>query len=153
MKLGLILTNQPVVKQSGIIGEKLKELNVPIHECFNLRLKYYIYKNSTLPEGVDNYIHRNRDYILNLIIVETLLGEQSKEKTIDDIENIMEGLLNTSSFIYVTNIPKLTIIPPLYTPGNTSNSCISIKVSSSSTEIFNCFSITINVVKNLNDRP
>ena len=67
------------------------QLNVPIIKPRNRRNNNYICVNSELPNGLDLYINRVRDYVLNRISVETQLGEPSNDITIDGIENIVEN--------------------------------------------------------------
>ena len=85
--------------ESGDIGSKLLELNIPVIKPRNRRLNKYICVNSKLPNNLDLYINRTRDYVLNRIAVETYLGEPSSERTLEGIttvvENIREECVNT----------------------------------------------------------
>jgi hypothetical protein len=81
--------------QSGDIGAKLMELNVPIIKPRNRRLNNYICVNSLLPDGLDLYINRTRDYVIKRIAVETYLGEQSNENTIEGITTVVENIIET----------------------------------------------------------
>ena len=58
------------------IGAKLLELNVPFLKCRNRLNKTYYCVNSKLPDGLDLYINRVRDYVINRIAVETFLGDE-----------------------------------------------------------------------------
>lgn len=78
--------------ESGDIGAKLMELNVPIIKPRNRRNNNYVCVNSELPNELDLYINRTRDYVINRISVETQLGEPSNDATIDGIQNIVEGV-------------------------------------------------------------
>ena len=78
--------------ESGDIGATLLELNVPFIKPRNRRLNNYICVNSQLPNGLDLYINRTRDYVLKRISVETSLGDSSGEITIGGIENIVESV-------------------------------------------------------------
>ncbi len=80
--------------ESGDIGAKLMELNVPIMKVRNRRKNNYICVNSLLPNNLDLYINRTRDYVLNRISVETQLGEPSNDITLEGIENIIENVKN-----------------------------------------------------------
>lgn len=81
--------------ESGDIGYKLLDLSVPIIKARNRRNNNYICINSELPNKLDLYINRTRDYVINRISVETQLGEPSSDATIDGITNIVEGVRYT----------------------------------------------------------
>ena len=81
--------------ESGDLGYKLLDLNVPIIKPRNRRRNNYICINSELPNTLDLYINRTRDYVINRISVETQLGEPSSDATIDGITNIVEGVKYT----------------------------------------------------------
>lgn len=74
------------------IGAKLLELNVPFIKCRNRSTKTHYCVNSQLPNGLDLYINRVRDYIINRIAVETFLGEISSDKTLEGIGNVVENI-------------------------------------------------------------
>lgn len=76
--------------ETGDIGAKLMELNVPIVECRNRRLNQFICVNSMLPNGLDMYINRTRDYIINTLEAEILLGKTSSDITLDGAQMIVE---------------------------------------------------------------
>lgn len=78
--------------ESGDIGAKLLELNVPFLKCRNRSNKTHYCVNSQLPNGLDLYINRVRDYIINRIAVETMLGEINSDKTIEGISTIVENI-------------------------------------------------------------
>ena len=78
--------------ESGDIGYKLLDLSVPIIKARNRRNNNYICINSELPNKLDLYINRTRDYVINRISVETQLGEPSSDETIDGVVNIVEGV-------------------------------------------------------------
>lgn len=78
--------------ESGDIGAKLLELNVPFLKCKNRSKKTHYCVNSQLPDGLDLYINRVRDYIINRIAVETMLGEIGSDRTIEGISNIVENI-------------------------------------------------------------
>lgn len=78
--------------ESGDIGAKLMELNVPIIKARNRRNNNYICINCELPNKLDLYINRTRDYVINRISVETQLGELNNDITLSVIENIVEGV-------------------------------------------------------------
>jgi hypothetical protein len=78
--------------ETGDIGAKLMELNVPIIKCRNRRLNQYICVNSMLPNGLDMYINRSRDYIINTLEAELLLGQSSSDLTLEGAQMIVENV-------------------------------------------------------------
>lgn len=72
------------------IGAKLLELNVPFLKCRNRLNKTYYCVNSKLPDELDLYINRVRDYVINRIAVETFLGDINSDATIGGITNLVE---------------------------------------------------------------
>lgn len=78
--------------EAGDIGAKLLELNVPFLKCRNRSTKVHYCVNSKLPNGLDLYINRVRDYIINRIAVETYLGEINSDVTREGIANIVENI-------------------------------------------------------------
>ena len=78
--------------ESGDIGAKLMELNVPIIKCRNRRLNQYICVNSMLPNGLDMSINRTRDYIINTLEAELLLGQSSSDLTLEGAQMIVEAV-------------------------------------------------------------
>lgn len=78
--------------ETGDIGAKLMELNVPIIKCRNRRLNQYICVNSMLPNGLDVYINRTRDYIINTLEAELLLGQSSSDLTLEGAQMIVENV-------------------------------------------------------------
>lgn len=76
--------------ETGDIGAKLMELNVPIIKCRNRRLNQYICVNSMLPNGLDMYINRTRDYVINTLEAELLLGQSSSDLTLEAAQMIVE---------------------------------------------------------------
>lgn len=89
---GINGVNPEYTFESGDIGAKLMELNVPVIKPRNRRLNKYICINSKLPNELDLYINRTRDYILNRVAVETYLGDPSNERTVEGITTIMETI-------------------------------------------------------------
>lgn len=79
---------------SGELGAKLLELNIPFIACRNRNKNVYYCVNSMLPDGLDLYINRVRDYVINRIAVETYLGELNSEATIEGITNVVETIRN-----------------------------------------------------------
>lgn len=77
---------------NAAIGAKLLELNVPFLKCRNRVNKTYYCVNSMLPDELDLYINRVRDYIINRIAVETFLGDINSEATIGGISNLVENV-------------------------------------------------------------
>lgn len=78
--------------ETGDIGAKLMELNVPIIECRNRRLNQFICVNSMLPNGLDMYINRTRDYVINTLEAELLLGKASSDLTFEGAQMIVEDV-------------------------------------------------------------
>lgn len=78
--------------ETGDIGAKLMELNVPIIKCRNRRLNQYICVNSMLPNGLDMSINRTRDYIINTLEAELLLGKASSDLTLEGAQMIVENV-------------------------------------------------------------
>lgn len=78
--------------ETGDIGAKLMELNVPIIKCRNRRLNQYICVNSMLPNGLDMYINRTRDYVINTLEAELLLGQSSSDLTLEGAQMIVEAV-------------------------------------------------------------
>ena len=76
--------------ETGDIGAKLMELNVPIIKCRNRRLNQYICVNSMLPNGLDMSINRSRDYIINTLEAELVLGKHSSDLTLEGAQMIVE---------------------------------------------------------------
>ena len=80
--------------ESGDIGAKLMELNIPIAEIRNRRLQEDICVNSMVPNGLDMSINRTRDYVINRIQAELLLGESNSELTEDSAQTLVENVRN-----------------------------------------------------------
>ena len=77
---------------AGQLGATLLSLNVPFLACRNRRTNKYYCVNSQLPDGLDLYINRTRDYVLNLITAETYLGEPNSENTVNGVITLVEGV-------------------------------------------------------------
>lgn len=78
---------------AGELGAKLLELNIPFIKAKNRRLDEYICVNSRMPNELDLYINRTRDYVINRIAVESYLGEINNERTVEGIHNIVDNLV------------------------------------------------------------
>lgn len=78
--------------ESGDIGAKLLELSVPFIEVRNRASSRYICVNSELPNKLDLYINRVRDYVINRLEAELILGESSSERTIETAQSIAESV-------------------------------------------------------------
>lgn len=76
--------------ESGDIGAKLLELSVPFIEVRNRNKSSYICVNSELPNKLDLYINRVRDYVINRLEAEVILGEHSSDATIETAHTIVE---------------------------------------------------------------
>lgn len=80
--------------ESGDVGAKLLELNVPFAEVRNRRLQEVICVNSLLPDSLDMSVNRTRDYVINKIQAELLLGEQNSDLTEDTAQLLVEKVRN-----------------------------------------------------------
>lgn len=78
--------------ETGDIGAKLMELNIPIIKCRNRRLNQYICVNSMVPNGLDMSINRTRDYVINTLEAEVLLGKASSDLTFEGAQMIVEAV-------------------------------------------------------------
>ena len=110
--------------ENGDIGAILLNLNIPFIKCKNRDNNEYICVNSMLPNGLDIYINRVRDYVLKTIAIETYLGEQSSDATVEGIDNILE----TVRRICVEELHLLKDI--IYTVEKVSSDCIEIYIDS-----------------------
>lgn len=73
--------------ETGTIGAKLLELSVPFLKVRSRLDNRYICLNSELPDGYDLYINRVRDYVIERIEAENLLGEPN---SVEAAEMIVE---------------------------------------------------------------
>lgn len=105
---------------SGQLGATLLSLNVPFIACRNRRNQTYYCVNSMLPDELDLYINRVRDYVLNRITAETYLGEPSSETTVNGVITLMEGVRQSC----VSELGLLKNI--VYHVEKTSSTCIDI---------------------------
>ena len=80
--------------ESGDIGAKLMELNVPIAEIRNRRLQEVICVNSMMPNNLDMSVNRTRDYVLNHIEAELLLGESNSSDAEEVAQILVENVRN-----------------------------------------------------------
>lgn len=110
--------------ENGDIGAILLNLNIPFIKCKNRDKHEYICVNSMLPNGYDIYINRVRDYVLKTIAIETYLGEQTGEATVEGIDNIVE----TVKRVCVEELHLLKDI--IYTVEKVSSDCIEIYIDS-----------------------
>ena len=78
--------------EAASIGAKLLELSVPFLEVRNPVSSDIICVNSELPNGLDLYINRTRDYVINRLEAEVLLGEASSDTTIQTAHSIVEAV-------------------------------------------------------------
>ena len=108
----------------GDLGATLLNLNIPFIKCKNRDNKEYVCVSSKLPNGYDIYINRVRDYVLKTIAIETYLGDQSTEATVEGIDNIVE----TVRKVCVDELHLLKDI--IYTVEKVSSDCIQIYIDS-----------------------
>ena len=80
--------------ESGDIGAKLLELNIPILEVRNRRLQEVICVSSMMPNNLDMYVNRTRDYVINHIEAELLLGESNSDLTEETAQILVEEVRN-----------------------------------------------------------
>ena len=78
---------------AGELGATLLSLNIPFIACRNRNKGIYYCVNSMLPDGLDLYINRVRDYVINRIAVETYLGEVNSEATLEGIRNVIDTVI------------------------------------------------------------
>lgn len=77
---------------NAAIGAKLLQLNVPFLKCKNRLNRTFYCVNSRMPDELDLYINRVRDYIISRIAVESFLGDINSDKTIEGITSIVEDV-------------------------------------------------------------
>lgn len=78
--------------ESGDIGAKLLELSVPFIEVRNRLAQDYLCVNSELPNKLDLYINRVRDYVINRLQAEVILGQASSDATLETAQSIAEAV-------------------------------------------------------------
>ena len=78
---------------TGELGAKLLELNIPFLACRNRRTQSYYCVNSEMPDELDLYINRVRDYVLNRLAVEPFLGEINNPVTENGVITVVEGVV------------------------------------------------------------
>lgn len=78
--------------ESGDIGAKLLELSVPFLEVRNRLSKDYLCVNSELPNNLDLYINRVRDYVINRLDAGLILGQASSDVTLETAQSIAESV-------------------------------------------------------------
>lgn len=84
--------NPEYTTEAASIGAKLLELSVPFLEVRNPVSSDIICVNSELPNGLDLYINRTRDYVINRLEAEVLLGEASSDVSIQTAHSIVEAV-------------------------------------------------------------
>lgn len=78
--------------EAGEIGAKLLELSVPFIRPRNRLSQDYFCVNSELPDGYDLYINRVRDYVINRIEAERLLGDKIDPNDLESAAMIVENV-------------------------------------------------------------
>lgn len=78
--------------EAGEIGAKLLELSVPFIRPRNRLSQDYLCVNSELPDGYDLYINRVRDYVINRIEAERLLGDKIDPNDLESAAMIVENV-------------------------------------------------------------
>lgn len=85
--------------ENGGDGKTLLEAGILTVKCANRSEGTYIVMNSELPNGLDLYINRTRDYIVKEMSLHQFLGEKNREATLDEIkqelDRIKEMCVNT----------------------------------------------------------
>lgn len=110
--------------ETGDLGAILLNLNIPFLKCKDRNNSEYSCVNSMLPNGYDIYINRVRDYVLKTIAVETYLGEQSSEATVEGIDNIVETVRQSC-------VEELKLLKDIiYSVEKVSSDCIEIYIES-----------------------
>lgn len=84
--------NPEYTTESGDIGAKLLELSVPFLEVRNRLSRDYLCVNSELPNNLDLYINRVRDYVINRLEAEVILGQTSGDATLETAQSIAEAV-------------------------------------------------------------
>lgn len=77
---------------AGQLGATLLSLNIPFIACRNRRTNDYYCVNSEMPDELDLYINRVRDYVLKRLAVEPYLGEINDDTTENGIITVIEGI-------------------------------------------------------------
>lgn len=119
---GVTAVSPEYTMETGDLGASLLNLNIPFIKCKDRNLKEFICVNSMLPNGLDIYINRVRDYVLKTIAVETYLGEQSSDATVEGIDNIVQ----TVKKVCVEDLKLLKDI--VYSVEKVSSDCIEIYI-------------------------
>jgi len=105
---------------SGELGAALLSLNIPFIACRNRNNNVYYCVNSELPDELDLYINRVRDYVINRIAVETYLGEPNSEQTLSGIKNVVDTIVHEC----VDTLGLLTGIE--YSVEKASSTCVNV---------------------------
>ena len=102
MEIDSSLTNQIIPNVSSVtpeyttgngdLGATLLSLNVPFIKCRNRRTGKYVCVNSAVPAGLDMSIYRTRDYILNILALESFLGQHTNAETVEGITNVVDNV-------------------------------------------------------------
>ena len=119
---GVTAVSPEYTMETGDLGASLLNLNIPFIKCKDRNLKEFVCVNSMLPNGLDIYINRVRDYVLKTIAVETYLGEQSSDATVEGIDNIVQ----TVKKVCVEDLKLLKDI--VYSVEKVSSDCIEIYI-------------------------
>lgn len=78
-----------VVKE-GYSGLDLLQLGLTTFECFDRENRTFVCVNSEQPNGLDLYINRVRDYVINEMALHNYLGERNRSVTIGQIEQELD---------------------------------------------------------------
>ena len=112
------------ITEQGELGNTLLNLNIPFIACRNRNKNVYYCVNSMLPDGLDLYINRVRDYVINRIAVETYLGEINSALTIAGIETIVETVREKC-------VNELNLLEDInYTIERESSTCVNVIINS-----------------------
>ncbi len=106
--------------EAGEIGAKLLELNVPFIRARDRLSQKYICVNSKLPDELDLYINRVRDYVVNRLEAERLLGESIGSNDLESAASIAENVREEC----VTDLELLEDI--IYSVKKSSSNCVEI---------------------------
>ena len=110
--------------ENGDLGATLLNLNIPFVKCKNRDNNEYICVSSKLPDGLDLYINRVRDYVLKTIAIETYLGDQNGQATVEGIDNVVQ----TVKKVCVEDLHLLKDI--IYSVEKVSSDCIDVYIDS-----------------------
>lgn len=109
--------------EDGDLGKDLVTMGVPVMKCVNRENKEFVVVNSELPNGLDIYINRTRDFVIKQFNLETFLGSWNTDNTITAIK----GELNRVKSYCVNTLNLLLDIN--YEIGKVSSTCVEVHIN------------------------